>query len=71
MERISLSIEGMSCAHCVRAVDEALEGLEGVSVEKVEVGTALLGYDPAVTSPDQISAVILDQGYEIAKVESL
>ena len=35
MEEIKLTVEGMSCSHCRRAVEEALKGIDGV--EKVQV----------------------------------
>ena len=33
----TISIEGMSCNHCVAHVKEALEGLEGVTSVKVNL----------------------------------
>ena len=44
---IELHPTGMSCAHCVRTVREALEGVDGVHVEAVEVGRAVV----TVTDP--------------------
>lgn len=32
-----ISVEGMSCQHCVAAVKAALEGLEGVKSAKVDL----------------------------------
>ncbi|MFB3132331.1 MAG: cation transporter, partial [Rhodothermales bacterium] len=43
----TLQIEGMSCGHCVKAVQGALEAVEGVEVHAVEIGTAQISYDPA------------------------
>lgn len=64
MERMALTIEGMSCGHCVRAVDRALQGLSGVQVEKVGMGSAVVAYDPATAKPEQIMKAISDAGYE-------
>jgi copper chaperone len=64
MERLTIGIEGMSCAHCVRAVTEALREIDGVEVERVEVGAATVGYDPARVAPDAIVAAVDDLGYE-------
>jgi len=63
MEALHLTIEGMTCQHCVRAVDGRLRRTPGVQVERVEVGTADLHYDPAKTSPDDIAEAIADEGY--------
>ncbi len=37
---ITLSIDGMSCGHCVQAVTKALSALPGVKVRSVAVGSA-------------------------------
>ena len=56
-------VPGMSCGHCVAAVSEALSGLDGVSVEKVQIGSAQVQYKPEVVSADQIVLAIEDAGY--------
>src|SRR6476661_7869117 len=54
MEPLKLTIEGMSCEHCVRAVKNRLTATPGVAVETVHVGSARLQYDPSTTSIDDI-----------------
>jgi len=39
-ETITLSIDGMSCGHCVQAVTKALSAVPGVRTKSVTVGTA-------------------------------
>jgi len=63
MERVELTIEGMSCDHCVRAVRGRLERTPGVTVEDVRVGSAKLAYDPAKTNLDDLEEAIADEGY--------
>lgn len=63
MEPLHLTIEGMTCEHCVRAVDGRLRKTAGVEVERVKVGSADLRYDPARTNVDEIADVIADEGY--------
>jgi copper chaperone len=65
MDRMTMKIEGMSCGHCVGAVTGALKSVEGVSVERVEIGSATLAYDPAATSADRIVQAIEDEGYQV------
>jgi copper chaperone CopZ len=45
MERIELTVRGMSCGGCVASVRRALEREEGVEVEGVSVGAARVAYD--------------------------
>lgn len=64
MQHITLSIAGMSCGGCVSAVQEALSKVPGVQVDKVTVGTAVVRFDPAVTTPEALRAAITRAGYE-------
>jgi len=63
MERLDLAIDGMSCGNCVKHVRHALEGLQGVDVGAVEIGSATLSYDPAVQTLAGIVAAVDDAGY--------
>jgi copper chaperone len=63
MEPLKLTIEGMSCEHCVRAVKSRLTATAGVTVEDVAVGSATLRYDPTKTNIEEIEEVIADEGY--------
>ena len=66
MDRIKLKIDGMSCGHCVNAVDKALKSVDGVQVEQVAIGSAMVSYDPAATTADKITRAIEDEGYTVA-----
>ena len=66
MDRVKLTIQGMSCGHCVSAVDKALKRMDGVQVEQVAIGSATVSYDPAATSTDKIARAIEDEGYTVA-----
>jgi copper chaperone len=63
MEKLSLTIEGMTCAHCLHAVRGRLEKTPGVHVKSVQIGSAVLEYDPSKTSVGDIEEAIADEGY--------
>lgn len=65
MEKLTMTVSGMSCGHCVGAVTGALKKLDGVDVENVAVGSATVNYDSAVTSPAEINRAIEDAGFEV------
>ncbi|HEY2854583.1 MAG TPA: cation transporter [Gemmatimonadaceae bacterium] len=71
MKELTLTIEGMSCEHCVRAVKNRLTATPGVTVEEVVVGAARLQYDPARTTVDEIEEVIADEGYTAFEATAL
>lgn len=69
MNRMTLKIDGMSCGHCVAAVDRALKSLQGVEVEQVSIGSASVRFDPDTTSQSEITDAIQDEGYLVLSTE--
>ncbi|MDR0455471.1 MAG: copper ion binding protein [Treponema sp.] len=69
MEKKTLTVEGMSCDHCVKTVKNALGGFAGVADIAVSLKdkTASFGYDPAQTPLETIKAALTDQGYEVTE----
>ena len=67
METLHLTIEGMTCQHCGRAVDGRLRRTPGVEVGAVSIGCAEVRYDPSRINVDEISEVIADEGYTAFK----
>ena len=63
MRSLTLHIEGMSCGHCLNAVNRALTGIPGVTVDSVRIGRAELQYDEASVEPSGIAAAVADAGY--------
>ena len=69
MEHLSIKIHGMSCGHCVARVEKALKQLDGVHVNRVDIGAADVTYDPALTPFARIREAIDDAGYTARPVE--
>ena len=65
-DELNLTIQGMSCNHCVNRVKAALDKVAGVQVEDVKVGSARVSYNPGTTSPEQIAAAVTNAGYDAA-----
>ena len=67
MEKTVLTVEGMSCSHCVNAITSAVGALEGVREVQVDLEgkTVSVEYDPEKTPLDSIKFVIDDEGYEV------
>jgi copper chaperone len=63
VDRIHLTIEGMTCEHCVRAVRNRLADTPGVQVEQVDVGSAVITLDPTATTIESVEDAIADEGY--------
>ncbi|WP_442854544.1 copper chaperone CopZ [Bacillus sp. SJS] len=65
----TLTVKGMSCGHCVKAVEDSVGKLGGVSSVKVYLneGKAEVTYTPEKVSLEEIIETIDDQGYEAAE----
>jgi copper chaperone CopZ len=63
VDRAVLHIDGMSCGHCLNAVNRALADMPGVEVDSVRMGRAEVRYDRARVSPAQLEAAVADAGY--------
>jgi len=64
MTTTRLSIDGMSCDHCVKAVRSALEDVAGAKVEDVEIGSATITHDGTRVSPGALAEAVTEEGYE-------
>lgn len=62
-----VSINGMSCQHCVMAVKKALESVSGLTDLKVEIGKAEFNCDSC--DREVIRSAIEDQGYEVTSID--
>lgn len=65
----TLSIEGMTCGHCVMHVTEALNGVEGVTSVNVDLAGKKADLDAAENVSDEaLKAAVSDAGYTITAV---
>ena len=68
MKTQDLTIEGMSCGHCVMHVKKELSKVSGLTIENVEIGKARVQYDEAKVTTDQISKAIEEAGYKLLSI---
>ena len=62
--RTELQIQGMSCQHCVKAIDGALRAMPGVEDVEVSVGRAVL-ISPSAVNLEQVRSILDDLGFEL------
>jgi copper chaperone len=67
MEKVTLNVEGMSCGHCVKAVESSVGELNGVSSVKVDLEGKKVDveFNGADVTLDKIKETIDDQGYDV------
>ena len=65
MRTMTLTISGMSCGHCLNAVNKALGSLPGAVVRGVQMGRAEVAYDAGLIDSAQVVAAVEAAGYEV------
>jgi copper chaperone len=65
MKDITLAISGMSCGHCLNAVNHALGTVPGIEVKSVVIGRAELRVPDGVDGEAQAKAAIEQAGYKV------
>jgi len=67
MNRIELSIEGMTCQHCVRAVRTALESVPGVRSAEVDLDKkrAVVELDEGAAQESELARAVERAGYHV------
>ena len=67
MKDIALAIGGMSCGHCLNAVNQALATVPDIEVRSVRIGRAELRL-PDAGSSELAKAAIEKAGYKVEAV---
>ena len=66
-QKLSLPIQGMTCASCMARIEKSLRAVEGVREASVNLATekANIVYDPSLVEPQMIKKTIEDLGYGV------
>ena len=67
MKKETLKIEGMSCHHCVMAVQKELSKLENVKVNDVQIGSADVEFDETKVNGKAFADAIEEAGYKLVE----
>nr|WP_106782888.1 copper chaperone CopZ [Lysinibacillus timonensis] len=67
MQNVTLNVQGMSCGHCVKAIEGSVGELAGVNQVSVKLDEALVdvSFNESQVSVDKIKETIEDQGYDV------
>lgn len=70
MKDITLAIDGMSCGHCLNAVNQAISSVPGVEIKAVRIGRAELRVPEGDAISDQVKAAIEEAGYKVDQLSA-
>lgn len=65
MSNVTLNVKGMSCNHCVKSVEGALESVGAKGNVDLAAGKVNVEYDEQKVTVEQVKAAIEDQGYDV------
>ena len=67
MMTTTLNVTGMTCGHCVKAVEDSVSKLSGVEKVKVnlESGSVEIAFQDDMVNAKEITDTIEDQGYDV------
>jgi copper chaperone len=67
MTTTTLDVKGMSCSHCVNAIESALKELNGVESFNVDLNgnQVTLSYDEEVVQIEKVKEAIEEEGYDV------
>lgn len=63
MATVTLHIEGMTCGHCLRAVQQALTGVAGAEIQTVQMGRAVVRTATDGPTGETLAHLVTDAGY--------
>jgi copper ion binding protein len=64
----TLSVEGMSCNHCVNHVKNALADLSGIASVMVDLATKTAVVEGESLDDAAMRAAVIDAGYEVVSI---
>ncbi|MFY0544128.1 copper ion binding protein [Brevibacillus sp. H7] len=65
MKQVTLRVEGMSCGHCVKAIEGVLKELGASGKVDLAGKTVEVTYDEGKLQLEAIKEAIEDQGYDV------
>jgi copper chaperone len=67
MDELRFTVPGMTCGHCVQAVQSGIAALAGVTAVSVDLDTKVVVVTGAGLDPAAVDAAVDDAGFEVAR----
>jgi copper chaperone len=67
IEKVKLTVEGMTCNHCKAAVEKAVRALPGVMAAEVDLAakTLKVDFDATKSNLDDVKKAVDEAGYKV------
>ncbi|WP_130805554.1 heavy-metal-associated domain-containing protein [Senegalia massiliensis] len=67
----TLTVKGMSCGHCQKAVEESLKSLEQVTNARVDLASKTAEVEGYKLNDDDLKKAVTDAGYEVIDIKTI
>lgn len=66
MKTQTLTIQGMTCGHCVMSVRKELSKV--ATIREVQIGKAIVDVDDATTTDEDLTKAVEEAGYTVTSI---
>ncbi|MDP1677881.1 MAG: cation transporter [Bacteroidota bacterium] len=69
MKTVQLSIQGMTCGHCVMSLKKEFLKIEGLTINNIEIGKANVAVDESKVSDKKLQEAVEEAGYSVVSIQ--
>lgn len=69
MNKYTITIEGMTCGHCVMSVKKELSKIPALNIKEVKIGSAMVEAEERPTLKEELSKAVEEAGYFVASIQ--
>jgi Cu+-exporting ATPase len=73
ISKANFSLSGLTCASCVRSIENTLKNLSGINPDTITVNllmsNAIFEFDENIIKPEQIKQAIIDSGFNVEDIK--
>ena len=69
MKPVQMSIQGMTCGHCVMSVKKELSKVEGLTINSVKIGSAEVVVDESKVTDQKLKEAVEEAGYSVVSIQ--
>jgi len=69
MKSVQMSIQGMTCGHCVMSVKKELSKVEGLTINSVKIGSAEVVVDESKVTDQKLKEAVEEAGYSVVSMQ--
>ncbi len=69
MKSVQLTIQGMTCGHCVMSLKKELGKIDGLVINSVNIGSAEVVVDESKVSDQHLLHAVEEAGYSVVSIQ--